>query len=109
MVLHDVNFTGFAAIRAIIFAIHAKTNAVLPLTVAAVAIARTFGFWKIALRAEDYAFHIVQSPSTCIRLPLRRMLKKTIGHLGAPEQAGRALPANGSSRHLLRESSRLRR
>jgi hypothetical protein len=59
--LNHANFAGFPAVRAIIFAVHAQPNAMLPLAVAAILIALASAFLLIALRTKNGALHRLPS------------------------------------------------
>ena len=59
------NFTSFPAIRAVVFAVHAETDTLLALAVAAIAVAFAPFFRQVALRTQDRGLHILP-------LPLRR-------------------------------------
>jgi hypothetical protein len=57
MAFRDLNFAGLPAIRAIILAVDAESDALLPVAIAAVAFAGTLALREIALRANDVAVH----------------------------------------------------
>jgi len=59
MNLYNVNVARFPAIGAIIFAVHAKADALLPLAVAAIALTLALVLLLIALGTENHALHRV--------------------------------------------------
>jgi hypothetical protein len=56
-VSHHAHFTCLSAIRAVIQAVHAQPDSVLPLADAAVPLARAFPFGLIANRADHFGGH----------------------------------------------------
>lgn len=97
MCLGYVNIARFAAIGAVVLAIHAEANTLQSLAVAAIAVARALALRLIALRAEHDGLHVVPSPfrriqKTAPALPQNPV--KTIGQRDAPEQATSALQRN---------------
>jgi len=51
---HHANFAGLPAIRAVILAVHAQANVVLPLTNATIAVALAVNFWLVT-NGTDYS------------------------------------------------------
>jgi mannose/fructose/N-acetylgalactosamine-specific phosphotransferase system component IIC len=77
--LGHANFARFPAIRAVVFAIHAESDIMQTLAVAAIAVALAFLFRQVALRTENCGLHILLR--LCARheeLPRRKALWKTL-------------------------------
>jgi hypothetical protein len=53
------DFASFAAIRAIVFSVHAKPDVFLALAVAAKAVAIALALRQVALRTQDRGLHIL--------------------------------------------------
>ena len=61
--LGDADFASFPAIRTVVFAVHAEADVLLPLAVAAVAVALARALRQVALRTENGDLHILASSS----------------------------------------------
>jgi hypothetical protein len=72
-------FARFAAIRAVVLAVHAQADIMQPLAVAAIAVALALLFRQVALRTENCGLHILlrlcAGPE---ELPRRKALNKTL-------------------------------
>jgi hypothetical protein len=87
MGLDHAYFAGFPAIRAIVFAVHAQPNAVLPLAIAAIAIACAFAFRLVALGTMNGTLHYLPSSKRkTAKEPHANSMKTTIGYPTAQEQ-----------------------
>ena len=73
------NFARFPAIRAIVFAVHTESDALLALAVAAITVTLARALGQVALRTENCGLHILlrlcAGPE---ELPRRKALKKTL-------------------------------
>jgi hypothetical protein len=95
MIFYYVNFAGFPAIRAIIFSVHAETNRMLSVAVAAITIANALTFREVALRTQNRALHFFRPIVAAGKIRRRRkMPSKTIGQSSNREQGARTVLSN---------------
>jgi hypothetical protein len=95
----QANLASFPAIRAIVFAVHAHADTLLPLAVAAIPVALALAFGKVALRTKDRALHLF-APSlrgNGTTPQAAKPTKNTIGQPSAPEQEACSVPSNGGA------------